>query len=946
MFRRSVVILALVLFVALLFAEIGTANLMPGISNTVQFGGRQAVYASGDTIAICYVQYTDLNPTNMGALCYSVSYDGGQTFQTTVLGYSWTIDGAPTLLKEGQTVIITYSTGGYIKWAKSEDNGANFIGLEPVRGSDRLPITDKYEGEYHSLYSYQDFTPDFYKMEGMGSGFYSNFIQTASSSNDTPTYYWGPDVVYGKVRVNGDLWIKQAGGGTNNGWPTFYSPVIVSGQIQSYSGTPPYAQIFREGYDENIPEVPLGFANIPAYAQIVGPVNYDPSRITMVTVNGDFFTSLIGIIHVNGFDTLWVYSDYPPGNGAPLYANIIPHADTLWVEGPSGFSAGNETFMVNSLLWIKGTFSGTQVWYSPDNIFLMDDILLTNTPVGQAPDGSVSGSTMNTTDKVAIVSGKSIYIQYGYKDPVSGNRMKPNCDGDAQGIWVYASLYALGDGDGNSREDGVFTFEYQHPHPSVPAVNIDNTLYDKIDLHRRTYPQTTGIPWPGNIDYPYYNPLWPEGNPYMERGTVHVFGSIIQRRRGFMHRSLADTDYPNPTNLWNIELDLCGGPSGMAYVDPVLNTTFAGVNAPGATGAGVGYKKDFRFDNRIKSDTFGFNPWDFGIRVDTGSEIGEWQTEASLPQSMDMVSKTYDRKYGQTLFSMNDRLFRYHDNGLAQISMNPGIEGNIAQINLLDEEHALIYVHDKNIGLSDQNYTPDTLRVFILNLSNGSSTPLAEGFVPSEMNDIAEMDNGLKLFAKTNSDDEVQLYAINQDSQLIQLSTWNPNQSMLSSDNFDFSKARLTLIPSGEDSLYVLIWLPLKPAQYPWLPDLNNGIMFVARGEFDNTGNDDDNNVPVPELKPTVSCSPNPFRNNATIKVNLPENSDLAVNIYNTKGELIKSFNKAYKRAGSHNMTWDGKDNQGKTVSSGMYYYRCETERNIDPVSAVEGIYCSEIFPI
>jgi hypothetical protein len=928
---KQFVIMVMVLFaVVLLCAEIGTATALPGLNNPVQFGGRQAVYANGDTLAFCYVQYTDLLPTGTGSLFYKYSSDGGQTFQTTSLGVSNAFDGAPTLFKEGSTVIVTFSHAGSIKRRMSYDDGATFTIDDSVPGSDRLPITDKYNGEYHSLYTYQDFTPQFYYNETPFSTSCWSFINNDQSTNETPVYYWGPDVMPGILRTNSDLWIRQAGGGTNNGWPTFQLPVILSGAVQSYSGTPPYAQVFQGGYYEHIPELPLGFTTIPAYALLVGPSIYDPNRIIMVTVNGASYTTMIGQIQVNGLDTLWVYANYPPGSGMPLYANYVPHVDTLWTPGPSGVSAGN-TMMVNSPLWIQGTFSGTQVWYSPCNVFLIDDITLTNTAVGEAPDAVNNNAFSNETDKVAIVSGKSIYIQYGYKDPNSGLRLHPNCDGDAQGIWVYASLYALGDGGGNSHEDGVFTFEYQHPHPSIPAVTLSTptpTLYDQIDLHRRPYPQTGANPWPGSIDLPYYNPLWPEGNPYMERGTVHVFGSIVQRRRGFMHRSLLDTEYPNPASVWDTEIDFCGGPSGTAIVDPVLSTAFQGVNAPNTTGSGVGYKKDFHFDKRIKSDTFGFNLWDFGIRLISAPEVGQWQTEMTAPFSSDVVARTYDRKFGRTLFSINNRLFQYHNNALTELAVNSGAEGNIAQLNLLDSQHALVYSYDKNYGLADQNYTPDTLHVCLLNLNDGTCAAVADGLAPSEMNDIAVLPNGLQLLARTNGASEVQFSAVTPDGQLVQLYTWNPNQPALSTNAYEFSKAKLTLIPSGADSLYALIWLPWKITQFPWSPEQSNGIMFMARGALANTAIEDDSQTIIPDLLPTVSSNPNPFRTDTTLKVNLPENSSLSMKIYNVRGELVKSFKQEDKSAGIHNLIWDGKNNQGNEIASGVYYYVCATDRH------------------
>jgi hypothetical protein len=87
----------------------------------------------------------------------------------------------------------------------------------------------------------------------------------------------------------------------------------------------------------------------------------------------------------------------------------------------------------------------------------------------------------------------------------------------------------------------------------------------------------------------------------MERGTIHLWGSIAQRRRGYVHRNVSDSEYPNPGGIWNIPIDFCGGPSGVPYTDPILGFNMQGINAPNTTtGSAVGYStKDYHFDNRF-----------------------------------------------------------------------------------------------------------------------------------------------------------------------------------------------------------------------------------------------------------------------------------------------------------------------------------------------------------
>ncbi|HHV37752.1 MAG TPA: T9SS type A sorting domain-containing protein [Candidatus Cloacimonetes bacterium] len=69
---------------------------------------------------------------------------------------------------------------------------------------------------------------------------------------------------------------------------------------------------------------------------------------------------------------------------------------------------------------------------------------------------------------------------------------------------------------------------------------------------------------------------------------------------------------------------------------------------------------------------------------------------------------------------------------------------------------------------------------------------------------------------------------------------------------------------------------------------------------------------------------PNPFNPTTMIKFSLKENSDVSLNIYNLKGQLVRKLVNKELAAGNHQMLWDGKDTRGSSVSSGIYFYRME----------------------
>lgn len=426
-------------------------------------------------------------------------------------------------------------------------------------------------------------------------------------------YFYGPDVITGKVHSNSDIWIKQLGGGSNNGWPTFLNLVTTSGKIQSVPSNYPLNQVFQGGLVEEYKgyDYPELANTLRARGQQLGEGR---DHIYFFTIDGNSFGGMHGFLGAPRRVSKVVYNQYPPP-GDSLYTNSFTVRDTLWTPYPGGISSGKGYF-VNGDLWIRGKFSGYQTWGCSGEMYLMGDITLTRTDVPQNPK-------KNPTDVVGLVSEHSITIKYAYRDPQDSLRYYPNvgADGDypdpaGGGIFIYAAMCALGDGGSNMFNHGVFTFEYQHPHPSTPALNVQLTypdgsqeivLFDWIDIHRRKYPPTAQMPWPTPalgqtpLDLPWYNPIWPEPQPYLERGTINIWGAVAQRVRGFVHRSHNDSEYPSNAGIWDVPLDKCGYPTTPQVIqDPVFgNIGLIGRNFPGALGGGVGYKKNYNYDNRL-----------------------------------------------------------------------------------------------------------------------------------------------------------------------------------------------------------------------------------------------------------------------------------------------------------------------------------------------------------
>jgi len=85
------------------------------------------------------------------------------------------------------------------------------------------------------------------------------------------------------------------------------------------------------------------------------------------------------------------------------------------------------------------------------------------------------------------------------------------------------------------------------------------------------------------------------------------------------------------------------------------------------------------------------------------------------------------------------------------------------------------------------------------------------------------------------------------------------------------------------------------------------------------SNNDINSPVAFTELKGNY---PNPFNPETTIRYSVKEAGPVAIEIYNLKGQLVKSLVSDDKAAGEHSVIWKGTDNNNRPVSSGVYFYK------------------------
>lgn len=71
-----------------------------------------------------------------------------------------------------------------------------------------------------------------------------------------------------------------------------------------------------------------------------------------------------------------------------------------------------------------------------------------------------------------------------------------------------------------------------------------------------------------------------------------------------------------------------------------------------------------------------------------------------------------------------------------------------------------------------------------------------------------------------------------------------------------------------------------------------------------------------------TSNYPNPFNPTTTISFNLAIDSDVSVEVYNVKGQKVKTLINEEMFKGKHSVNWDGINENNKSVSSGVYLYK------------------------
>jgi flagellar hook assembly protein FlgD len=74
---------------------------------------------------------------------------------------------------------------------------------------------------------------------------------------------------------------------------------------------------------------------------------------------------------------------------------------------------------------------------------------------------------------------------------------------------------------------------------------------------------------------------------------------------------------------------------------------------------------------------------------------------------------------------------------------------------------------------------------------------------------------------------------------------------------------------------------------------------------------------------------PNPFNPSTTISFSLPARGKVTLTVYDITGRKVRELISGQVNAGMHSVVWEGKDERGKGVSSGVYLSRLESDDKV-----------------
>ena len=143
---------------------------------------------------------------------------------------------------------------------------------------------------------------------------------------------------------------------------------------------------------------------------------------------------------------------------------------------------------------------------------------------------------------------------------------------------------------------------------------------------------------------------------------------------------------------------------------------------------------------------------------------------------------------------------------------------------------------------------------------------------------------------------------------------WIQQTKITASNGADFDYFGCPVSISGN---YALI-----SANYNDYNGIDSGSAYVY---FNDDVSIEDVFMAIPDNRIFLENYPNPFNPTTTISFSIIESyENIELVIYNLEGQKVKQLISEQLSAGQHSVVWNGKDDNGKSVSSGIYFYKLQ----------------------
>lgn len=128
-------------------------------------------------------------------------------------------------------------------------------------------------------------------------------------------------------------------------------------------------------------------------------------------------------------------------------------------------------------------------------------------------------------------------------------------------------------------------------------------------------------------------------------------------------------------------------------------------------------------------------------------------------------------------------------------------------------------------------------------------------------------------------------------------------------------------LSSGETFFFTFMSIGEYPYRCTIHPAMTGNVTVEAA-----TDAEDDVESKLPGTFVVSQNYPNPFNPATSIPYSLPSASRVTVEVFNVLGQRVATLLDEYQSAGDHTIEWQGTDDAGNALPSGIYFYRVATE--------------------